>query len=201
MNLQDGFNVPITAILCDGISFRFFEFLRRSPTRNAKPQLFLGQFVEGSEEEPIYEMAPGTDPTDFIRRSRRLCESLYYVFLKGYHTGLEGYWNRSVEKGRSDGKGIDSTPGWVKAKNLARAALEKAQIAWNLGKGGKIDESKVSAEHALELLARRYVPPMFSPTKQALVVANSHLMSQRRRSSPDGQTEGMFKVLHRCYCK
>jgi len=197
MNLQNGFNVPITAILCDGKSFRFFKFVRRSPTRSAKPQLFLGRFAEGYEEEPIYEMAPGTDPTDFIRCSRRLCESLVYVFLNGYHTGLEGYWNRSVEKGKSEGKGRDSTPEWVNAKTLARTAPKEAQIAWNLRKEDKIAESKVSAEYALEFLAQRYVTPMFSSTKQALVVANSHCMSQRRRSSPDGQTDEMFKVLLR----
>ncbi|KAI9786810.1 MAG: hypothetical protein M1839_005041 [Geoglossum umbratile] len=154
MNTQNGFDIPIMAILCDGKSFRFFKFIRQSRTHNTKPQLFLGQFVGGFEEEPIYEMARGTSPADFIRRSRRLCESLFYVFLDGYNTGLEGYWNRSVEKGKSEGKGRDSTPGWVKAKNLAKEALEEGQVAWNLHNEGKIDESKVSAENALKLLAQ-----------------------------------------------
>jgi hypothetical protein len=37
------------------------------------------------------------DPTNFLCKTR-LCESLYYVFLSGYQSGLEAYWNRSVER-------------------------------------------------------------------------------------------------------
>jgi hypothetical protein len=125
----------------------------------------LSQFAKGYDKEPIYGMASGTDSADFIRCFHHLYESLYYIFLNEYHTGLKGYWNHSVEKGKSESKGRDSTPGWLNTKNLARAALEKAQIAWNLRKRSKIDEFKVSVEHIFELLAQKYIPPIFSPIK------------------------------------
>jgi hypothetical protein len=57
VNYQKGFNIPIMAILCDGKNFYFFKFLRRPLTHSAKPQFFLGRFADGSQEEPIYEMA------------------------------------------------------------------------------------------------------------------------------------------------
>ena len=84
-------------------------------------------------------------------------DALYYVFLSGYQSGLEAYWNRSLEKGKAQGKGRDSTPGWHKAMVHATQALEEAISAWNLHNEGKLDESKASGEKAAQFLAERHV--------------------------------------------
>jgi hypothetical protein len=150
MNFQNGFNVPIMAILCDGHYFYFFKFEGRRQAGGA-PQFFLGKFPDGSWRQPIAE-TNSDDPRDFLRQTRLLCESLYYVFLSGYRSGLEAYWNRSVE--RSKGTLRESTPKWHNATVSAGKALEEAKSAWNLRQEDKL-ESKASAERALQFLVTR----------------------------------------------
>jgi hypothetical protein len=154
MNLQNGFNVPIMAILCDGSYFYFFRFKDRRQTGSA-PQFFLGKFPDGDWRQRIAEANPDNpnDPRNFLRQTRLLCESLYYVFLSGYRSGLEAYWNRSVE--RSKGALRESTPRWHNATVSAGKALEEAKSAWNLRQENKLEESKASAEKALQFLVAR----------------------------------------------
>ena len=83
MNFQNGFCVPIMAVLCDGQYFYFFKFEDQRQVGGA-PQIFLGKFPEGHWRQSIAELDPGVDPRDFLRQTRLLCESLYYVFLSGY---------------------------------------------------------------------------------------------------------------------
>ena len=156
MNYQNGFHIPIMAILCYGKHFYFFQFVDRRQA-NAPPQLFLGKFADGDRRVNIddIELNPSTDPRAFVRQIRNTCDSLYYVFLSGYQSGLEAYWNHSVEKDRAQGR--ESTPGWHRAKVLAREALEEAKSAWNQYHDGKLAESKTSAERAVQYLAERYI--------------------------------------------
>jgi hypothetical protein len=150
MNFQNGYNVPIMAILCDGSYFYFFKFEDRRQAGSV-PQFFLGKFPNGSWRQRIVETDPDDpdDPRYFLRQTRLLCESLYYVFLSGYRTGLEAYWDCSVEK--SKGASRESTPKW----HMAGKALEEAKSAWNLRQENKFEESKASAERALQLLVAR----------------------------------------------
>ena len=150
MNSQYGCNVPIMAILCYGSYLYFFKFDRRQA--GSAPQFFLGKFPNGAWRQRIVESDPG-DPRYFLRQTRLLCESLYYVFFSGYRTGLEADWNRSVE--RSKGALRESTPKWHGAKVSAEKALEEAKSAWNLRQGNQIEESEASAERALQHLAAR----------------------------------------------
>ncbi|OCK97655.1 uncharacterized protein K441DRAFT_675041 [Cenococcum geophilum 1.58] len=151
VNDQNGYQIPIMAVLCDGKSFYFFQFLNQRRA-NGSPQVFLGEFADGHMD---IELTPGTDPQTFYRQIRNTCESLYYVFLSGYQSGLEAYWNFSVERGKAEGKGRDSTPGWHKAKVQAKKALKEAMSAWDLCHEGKLTESKESAERAAQFLAER----------------------------------------------
>jgi hypothetical protein len=102
-------------------------------------------------------MAPGVDPESFLQHCRSLCESFFYIFLSGYHSGLEAEWNRSVEVARKQGQGRQSTPGWQNATLLAEKALQDARLARNQWEEGRTKESNQLAESALEHLARRYV--------------------------------------------
>jgi hypothetical protein len=142
------------AILCDGKSFVFYKFVDKRPTKDL--QFFLGQFPNGKKEINIL---PGGDATPEVlfRQLRRACDSLYYVFLSAYVSGIEAYWNRSVEMGKAEGKGRDSTPGWHNAIVQAKKALEEAVSAWNLYDNGELDKSEDSAERAAQFLAERYV--------------------------------------------
>ena len=152
MNFQNGFNVPIMAILCDGKYFYFFKFVDRRQAGGAPP-FFLGKFSETHWRQPIAEMGSTDDPRDFLRETRLLCESIYYVFLSGYRSGLEAYWNRSLERSKSALR--ESTPKWHNAKVSAGKALEEAKSAWNLRQGNKLEESNASAERALRFLVTR----------------------------------------------
>jgi hypothetical protein len=151
MNFQNGFNMPIMAILCDGYYFYFFKFEDRRQAGGV-PQFFLGNFPDGSWRQPIAE-TNSDDPQDFLRQTRLLCESLYYVFLSGYRSGLEAYWTRSVE--RSKGALRESTPKWHNATVSAGKALEEAKSAWNLRQEKKLEESNASAQRALQFLVTR----------------------------------------------
>ena len=139
------------AILCDGSYFYFFKYVDGRPAGNA-PQFFLGKFPDGSLQQRIAVMNPG-DPRDFLRQTRLLCESLYFVFLSGYQAGLEAYWNRSVERSKDAFR--QSTPRWHNATVSAGKALEEAKSAWNLRQENKLEESNASAERALQFLVAR----------------------------------------------
>jgi hypothetical protein len=154
MNFQKGYNVPIMAILCDGAYFYFFKFEDRRQA-GSTPQFFLGKFPNGSWRQRIVETDPDDpdDPTDFLRQTRLLCESLYYVFLSGYRIGLEAYWNSSVERSKAVLR--ESTPKWHMAKVSAGNALEEAKSAWNLRQENRLEDSNVSAERALQFLIKR----------------------------------------------
>jgi len=115
MNSKNEYHIPIMAILCDGKEFNFFRFLNQRQEK-ASPQIFLGEFADDHGAISI-ELIPSTDPQTFYRQIRITCDTLYCVFLSGYQSGLEAYWNRSMERGKAEGKGRDSTPGWYKASN------------------------------------------------------------------------------------
>lgn len=149
MNDQNGYQIPIMAVLCDGKKFYFFQFLNQRQA-NGSPQISLGEFANGLTD---IQLIRSTDPEIFYQQIRNTCESLYYVFLSGYLSGLEAYWNFSVERGKAEGKGRDSTPGWHKAKVQAKKALKEAMSAWDLCNEGKLTESKESAERAAQFLA------------------------------------------------
>ena len=147
------------AVLCDGHSFHFYRFVNKHHAK-ASPQISLGVFPDDSKKVDLDNSAEGgLSFESFIRRLRRACEALYYVFLSGYRSGLEAYWKSSVEKGKAQGKARDSTPGWYNALRHATQALEEAISAWTLYSEGKLDESKASGGKAAELLAERYVHP------------------------------------------
>ena len=147
------------AILCDGKEFFFFQFPNERQ-ENASPQIFSGKFANDYATTSI-ELNSSTDPQAFYRQIRIICDTLYYVFLSGYQSGLEAYWNRSLERGKAEGKGRDSTPGWLKAKVQAKNALEQAISAWDLYHEGKLTDSIDSAERAAEFLAERYMSCFF----------------------------------------
>jgi hypothetical protein len=156
MNFQDGFNVPIMAMLCDGSYFYYFKFEDRRQAGSA-PSFSQGILPDGSWRQRIPQ-TNSDDPGDSLRQTRLLCDSLYYVFLSGYRSGLEAYWNRSLERSKSASR--KSTPRWYNATVSAGKALEEAKSAWNLRQENKLEESNASAERAIQSLAARQLFPL-----------------------------------------
>jgi hypothetical protein len=56
----------------------------------------------------------------------------------------------------------DSSPGWHKAKELAKKVLKEATLAWDQYHEGMLAESKISAERAVRALTERYISRCFS---------------------------------------
>ena len=144
--------------------------------KNASPKLFRGKFANGDQVVRIDEQLPSTDRRTHVRQIRRICDSLYYVFLSGYEAGLKAYWNRSLERGKSQGKGRESTPGWHNAKVMARRALEEAVSAWAQYHEDRLEESRISAEKAHQFLIERYM--YYFPNPQWCMLTR-FLQSQR----------------------
>jgi hypothetical protein len=124
-------------------------------TRAGNPIFSLGKFPTGATEQIVPVPIPPIDKT-FFHSTRALCETLFYIFLSGYQSGLESYWNRSVERGKKQG-GRKPTPAWHNATLTAKAAVEEAKLASTLWEEKKLVESERSAEKALEYLAKRYI--------------------------------------------
>jgi hypothetical protein len=178
MNYQNGYHVPIMGVLCDGKEFNFFRFLNQRQG-NASPQFFLGEFANDHPATSV-ELNRSTNPETFYRQTRVICDTLYYVFLNGYQSGLEAYWNRSVEEGKAQGKGRDSTPGWLEAKVQAKKALEEAKSAWDLHHEGRLTESMASANRAAQFLAERYMSRFF-PSLVAVDAKNGFLFTASKQ--------------------
>jgi hypothetical protein len=167
MNYRNKYSLPIIGILCDGRSFYFFEFVGRYD--GEKPRFSFGQFSDGAKGVNILQSQSRFLQAEFefdcrsaVKLVRSACDALYFVFLKGYKTGLEAYWNRSIERGKAEGKERTSTPGWHNAMVAAGKALDEAVSAWDKHNKGDREAAIQSADRALSLLTERYnycLPP------------------------------------------
>jgi hypothetical protein len=137
---------PIMAILCDGFNFHFFKFVDRRQTCSAAAQLFLGKFASGDTTQPIPARNPGIDIADFYHQSRTLCESLYYIFLSGYQSGLETYWHHTMKQAKTKGQDTQLTQKWQNAVLLAKDAITAAKLGRIQWEENKVEESKKSAK-------------------------------------------------------
>ena len=152
-NSQDGFDLPILSILCDGIHFRFLKY----EADKDHPTFSLGQFQNGVQTVRIFqpEFDDTTNPSKGVLQIRSACDALYSYFLEAYRVGLTGYWNRSVRRSTAEGNSRDSTPKWYSAIQLAENAIEQARAARGLYDSGNMQGSLEVAQKALKLLHDR----------------------------------------------
>jgi len=78
MNSEDGFDMPIMGILCDGTLFYFFKFEDARQAGSA-PKFSMGKLLLGQQHIAKWD---SENPEAFFRQTRLLCETLYFVFLK-----------------------------------------------------------------------------------------------------------------------
>ena len=159
MNAEDGFEVPILAILCDGRDFFFFKYEANMHVGSALPIFARGAFGGNTKHTiiSIPDLACQPNPEEFVGNIRRLSEVLYYVFMNGYISGLEACWKCDSSKGTAEGRSQSSTPSWHNALVTAKSALEQAMLACSKREQDKAEESEILAKKAHELLKERYV--------------------------------------------
>jgi hypothetical protein len=160
-NFQSDFNVPILAILSDGSSFYFYQFV--SNRLENVHQLSIGEFPDGENTVQLERVPESSKPKTrkYVAQIRNACDALYYMFLKAYQNGLQGLWDQSLAKSRATGGQRESTPAWAEAMDFAELAMSKAAAAWDEYDQGSLGHSRESADEALKLLRQRYPTYLF----------------------------------------
>lgn len=110
---QKGLELPITAILCDGKHFQFFEFTKQKGKNGGEQQsprfsFPLGKFDDddGSQSVAVASPSrwePAPDTQTLVLQIRFACEALYFVFLRAYKNSLEAcLMNHSVGQSKAE---------------------------------------------------------------------------------------------------
>jgi hypothetical protein len=103
--------------------------------------------------------------------------------LNGYQSGLEAYWNQSIEQAKAKGRGRQSTPKWQNATVLAKEATAAARLGRIQWEENNVEESKKSAEMALEYISKRYVMCCFVSYGFGELPINSFKVSRKPQGS------------------
>ena len=145
---------PIYGILCDGHSFDFFSF-----DGSTKPPTF-SRGIFKHDRHSFLGLSVGylgrRPAIDFILSLRPICEAIFSCLLIGYRSGLQAYFQRSVQKGSEEEKGSrPSTSGWEKSLQLANEAFDLAVKATSQAAMGDMS-SNTLAEDALRKLTERH---------------------------------------------
>jgi hypothetical protein len=120
-------------------------------SENSVSKFFRGKFSNGGLSLNINDLEEGRNYKAWVANARYICDSLYYIFLSGYVSGLEAYWKRAVKEGYVE------APGWEKVKTMAELSLEEAKFACVLHEQGEIEDARILADKARQHLKERYV--------------------------------------------
>lgn len=156
-NEKQGFSVPILGILCDGSSFEFFSYDGYSKTFSRG--LLVSKSIPGSTAIARVTLPPITQATgiEYIRALRPLCESFYFLLLKGFLAGLEAYIRRARDYGSDGSRNYGSEGQWELALAKAVFARNKSVEAGETAMDGHIQKAERLADEAKALLEERYV--------------------------------------------
>jgi hypothetical protein len=142
-------------MFCDGICFEFFCFdSTKSPT-------FSRSVFHPPGSPPVKMLAvaqcSSTTDQEFTASLRPICETLFYVLLLTYKTGMGAYMGRSVAAD------VKENLGWNDAYKLAGEALTLAVCA-SVKAATDVDDSDEMASSALGYLRQRSVSPICHPS-------------------------------------
>ncbi|EWC46289.1 hypothetical protein DRE_04460 [Drechslerella stenobrocha 248] len=152
-NEKQGFSVPILGILCDGSSFEYFSYDGYS--KSFSRGLLVARSTPGSTAIARVTLPPITQATsvEYIRALRPLCESFYFLLLKGFLAGLEAYIRRARDYGAGDGtRNYGSEGEWELALAKAVFARNKSVEAGEMAMEGGIQQAERLADEARALL-------------------------------------------------
>ena len=96
----------------------------------------------------------------FIRDLHQICEIIFDLLLQSYILSLDAYLNRSVGKGKKEGRPRKSTHEWEEALCFANDALEKFRAAETKRRDNHPYEANTTVQDAMDILKRRYDPLM-----------------------------------------
>ncbi|KAF3903378.1 hypothetical protein ABW20_dc0105785 [Dactylellina cionopaga] len=152
-NEKQGFSVPIVGILCDGSSFEYFSYDGYS--KSFSRGLLVSKSTPGSTAIARVTLPPITQATgvEYIRGLRPLCESFYFLLLKGFLAGLEAYIRRARDYGGGDGTRNYGFEGeWELALAKAVFARNKSVEAGEVAIEGDVPKAEKLAEESRSLL-------------------------------------------------
>ncbi|KAF3214506.1 hypothetical protein TWF679_004874 [Orbilia oligospora] len=152
-NEKQGFSVPIVGILCDGSSFEYFSYDGYS--KSFSRGLLVAKSTPGSTAIARVTLPPITQATgvEYIRALRPLCESFYFLLLKGFLAGLEAYIRRARDYGAGDGtRNYGSESEWELALAKAVFARNKSVEAGETAIEGNVQGAEKLADEARMLL-------------------------------------------------
>ncbi|KAK6334050.1 hypothetical protein TWF696_002554 [Orbilia brochopaga] len=152
-NEKQGFSVPIMGVLTDGSSFEFFSYDGYS--KSFSRGLLVAKSTPGSTAIARVTLPPITQATgvEYIRALRPLCESFYFLLMKGFLAGLEAYIRRARDYGAGDGtRNYGSEGEWELALAKAVFARNKAVEAGELAMEGQVQKADRLAEESKALL-------------------------------------------------
>ncbi|KAF3937600.1 hypothetical protein ABW19_dt0202381 [Dactylella cylindrospora] len=152
-NEKQGFSVPILGILCDGSSFEYFSYDGYS--KSFSRGLLVSKSAPGSTAIARVTLPPITQATgiEYIRALRPLCESFYFLLLKGFLAGLEAYIRRARDYGAGDGtRNYGSESEWELSLAKAVFARNKSVEAGEMAVDGQVQKAERLADEARALL-------------------------------------------------
>lgn len=153
-NARQGLRVPVFGILCDGNVFQFFLF-----DGCTRPFSFIRGTLPGDSPTlrrgfKLDDFTTAESSRPFIRALRQICEIIFDLLLQSYISSLDAYRNRSVGKGKKEGRPRKSTHEWEEALNFAGDALEKFRAAEAMRQNNLPDEANTTVQDAIDFLKR-----------------------------------------------
>ena len=132
------------------MDFQFFKF-----DETELPHFALGSFDDGRDTLNTSRGSySGYDVQTAVLQFRRICESLYYIFLLAYQHGVTANWKQSVVESEHQ-VNESSISDWKNAVDLADKALDQTKTAFAQHLQG-LPESQDTAKVAIQHLAERY---------------------------------------------
>jgi hypothetical protein len=153
-NTRQGLHVPVIGILCDGNVFQFFLF-----DGSTKPFSFSRGTLPGDPPTlrhgfKLDDFTAAESSRPFLRALRQICEIIFDLLLQSYISSLDAYRNRSVGKGKKEGRPRKSTPEWEAALCFAGDALEKFRAAETMRQNNLPDDANTTVQDAMDILKR-----------------------------------------------
>jgi hypothetical protein len=140
-------------VLTDGEQFDFFCYEGSSKP----PKISRGVLKQDGHVKESLTMASPTlaDPAEFILGLRPICETLFWIVLKAFITGIDQYLQRSSRVAKETKKPLKSTTEWLNAFRFAQEALKLGVRADSQAKRGLFTTANATAEKAASELEKR----------------------------------------------
>lgn len=139
MNSSMDFTAPIHCVLFDGEAFTFYRFDGYN-----KPTFARGEFP-GYPSFTVPDSA--TEPVEFTKNLRPVCEIIFNILLFSYRSGLEAQAKRSTEYAEQ----------WAAATSSTSNAIDMCLVAAEKAEGSNYAEANTMATVGIQNLQTRFI--------------------------------------------